>query len=240
MNAEPANARPSAWAKSSDTSPDLMMDFQDGLPVRLIATPRSSFKTCRTDEELARVVKRNVEPFDYFPVVDAAEDARETIVGLIDLVPFMHGETPQGMVKDRMRRLSEESLIGADSSILAFVMGADRHRCLLVVSGSEIGGLVSLSDLQRLPVRAALFAMITHAEITMAGAIRRELNGSDAWIDRISLDRQCQIKKEMENRPSRTPSSIACCSPSSRIKSRSFARVRCSMRTRRHSRPRCG
>ena len=198
MNAEPANARPSAWAKSSDTSPDLMMDFQDGLPVRLIATPRSSFKTCRTDEELARVVKRNVEPFDYFPVVDAAEDARETIVGLIDLVPFMHGETPQGMVKDRMRRLSEESLIGADSSILAFVMGADRHRCRLVVSGSEIGGLVSLSDLQRLPVRAALFAMITHAEITMAGAIRRELNGSDAWIDRISLDRQCQIKKEME------------------------------------------
>ena len=173
-----------------------MIKFQDGLPVRLIATPRSSFKTCRTDEDLARVVERNVESFDYFPVVDAAEDERETIIGLIDLVPFMHGATPQGMVKDRMRRLSEDSLIGADASILAFVMGADRHRCRLVVSGSEISGLVSLSDLQRLPVRAALFAMITLAEITMAGAIRREFNGSDAWIDRLSPDRQSNVKDE--------------------------------------------
>ena len=172
------------------------MRFQDGLPVRLIATPRSSFKTCRTDEDLARVVERNVESFDYFPVVDAAEDAKETIVGLINLVPFMHGETPQGMVRDRMRRLSEDSLIGADASILAFVMGADQHRCRLVVSGSEISGLVSLSDLQRLPVRAALFAMITHAEITMASAIRREFNGSDAWIERLSLGRQSKIEEE--------------------------------------------
>lgn len=180
----------------SDSSPELMMRFQDGLPVRLIATPRSSFRTCRIDEDLARMVERNVESFDYFPVVDAAEDAQETIVGLINLVPFMHGETPQGMVRDRMRRLSEDSLIGADASILAFVMGADRHRCRLVVSGSEISGLVSLSDLQRLPVRAALFAMITHAEITMASAIRRELNGSDAWIARLSPGRQSKIEEE--------------------------------------------
>lgn len=172
------------------------MNFQDGLPVRLIATPRSSFKTCRADEDLARVVERNAESFDYFPVVDAAEGAQETIIGLIDLVPFMHGETPQGMVKDRMRRISEDSLIGADASILAFVMGADRHRCRLVVSGSEISGLVSLSDLQRLPVRAALFAMITHAEITMASAIRREFNGSDAWIERLSPGRQSTINEE--------------------------------------------
>jgi hypothetical protein len=196
MSEERADARPSAWATCSDSSPELMTNFQDGLPVRLIATPRSSFKTCRTDEDLARVVERNVESFDYFPVVDAAVDARETIIGMIDLVPFMHGETPQGLVKDRMRRLSEDSLIGADASILAFVTGADRHSCRLVVSGSEISGLVSLSDLQKLPVRAALFAMITHAEITMASAIRREFNGSDAWIERLSPARQSKIQEE--------------------------------------------
>lgn len=196
MKEKPADPRPSAWAKRSDNSPELMMNFQDGLPVRLIATPKSSFSTCRTDEDLARVVERNVESFDYLPVVDVAEDARETIVGLIDLVPFMHGETPQGLVKDRMRRLSEDSLIGADASILSFLIGADRHRCRLVVSGPEISGLVSLSDLQRLPVRAALFVMITHAEITMASAIRREFNGSDEWIERLSPGRQSKIKGE--------------------------------------------
>jgi len=172
------------------------MNFQDGLPVRLIATPRSALKTCRTDEKLVRVVERNVEGFDYFPVIDAAGDTRETIVGLIELVPFMQGEPPRGRVRDWMGPLSEDSLIGADASILAFVREADRHRCRLVVSGSEVSGLVSLSDLQRLPVRAALFAMITHAEITMASAIRREFNGSDAWIERLSPSRRSKIEDE--------------------------------------------
>lgn len=196
MMGDPAKARSGAWATRSDGSPELMMSFQDGLPVRLIATPRTFFRTCRTDEDLASVVARNVESFDYFPVVDASEDARGAIIGLIDLTPFLHGERPQGLVKDRMRRLSEDSLIGADASILAFVMGADRHGCRLVVSGSEISGLVSLSDLQRLPVRAALFAMITHTEITMASAIRREFDGSDAWIERLAPGRQSKIKEE--------------------------------------------
>ena len=198
MNEETANARLSAWAKGTDTALDVMMHFQSGLRVQLIATPKRFFKTCRTDEEVTHVVKRNEGSFDYFPVVEAAVDGRETIVGLIDLVPFMHGENSQGMVKDRMRRLSEDSLIGADASILAFVMEADRHRCRLVVSGSEIIGLVSLSDLQRLPVRAALFAMITQLEITMTNSIRREFDGSDGWIGRLSLSRQLKIEEEMK------------------------------------------
>src|SRR5690606_28851255 len=91
--------------------------------------------------------------------------------------------------------LSEECLIGADASILAFIVEADRHTCRLVVSGSEISGLVSLADLQKLPVRAALFAMITHVEITMTGAIRREFDGSDAWMERLSDDRQAKVEE---------------------------------------------
>jgi hypothetical protein len=69
----------------------------------------------------------------------------------------MQGAKPKGRVYEKMRHLSEANLIGADASILAFVRDADRHKCRLVVSGCEISGLVSLSDLQRLPVRAALF-----------------------------------------------------------------------------------
>ena len=43
----------------------------------------------------------------------------------------------------------------------------------------KIFGLVSLSDLQRLPVRAALFGMVTHLESEMMKAIQREFSYSD-------------------------------------------------------------
>jgi hypothetical protein len=174
-----------------------MARFHDGLPVRLIATPREEFRTCRTDEPLAQVVESNTEGFDYLPVTAHGSGGEERIVGLVNLVPFLKQEEPAvGLAGERMQPLSEDNLIGADASILAFVRGADRHGCRLVVSGAKVTGLVSLSDLQKLPVRAALFAIITQAEMTMANAIRREFGGLNAWMDRLSADRQGKIRCE--------------------------------------------
>jgi hypothetical protein len=178
------------WADRSAATPNLMTALQDRLPVALIVTPRHALRTCRSDEALAEVVARNGEGFDYFPVVEAVQPGPERIIGLIELVPYMNGETAGGLVRAHMRNLSEDNLIGADAGILSFVKRADCHGCRLVMSGAEISGLVSLSDLQKLPVRAALFALITHAEITMAEAIRREFNGSEEWKTRLS---ECRL-----------------------------------------------
>ena len=175
------------------------MLLQDWLPVRLVATPRSAFVTCRSDESLVEVGGRNTEEFDHLPVIRVAEDGAETIVGLLDFAAVGSSGCPQGTVKEWMNQLSENILIGADANILKFVETADLQRCRLVVSGSEISGLVSLSDLQRLPVRVALFATITHSEITMAGAIRREFNASESWLDRLSNDRRSKICKEISS-----------------------------------------
>ncbi|MGH7071595.1 MAG: hypothetical protein ACREFO_16505, partial [Acetobacteraceae bacterium] len=73
-----------------------------------------------------------------------------------------------------------------------------RHPCRLIISGSQISGLVSLSDLQQLPVRVALFALITQLEMTMADAIRRELGNSDGWKDRLPSRRKDNIDCERE------------------------------------------
>ena len=90
---------------------------------------------------------RNKEAFDYFPVVDAAERGRERIVGLIKLLPYVHGDTPEGLVQDHMEGLSEHNMIGADAGILTFVKSADHNGCRLVLSGDEISGVVTLSDM---------------------------------------------------------------------------------------------
>jgi len=97
-----------------------------------------------------------------------------------------------------MQPLSEENLIGANASILSFVRDADLHRCRLVISDCEINGLVSLSDLQRLPVRAALFTMVTHLEILMSHLIRLEYPNSREWLKQLSPDRQKGIHDEID------------------------------------------
>jgi hypothetical protein len=147
---------------------------------------------CRANEELATVVGRNIEAYDFLPVLDENSPS-ETIIGLIELSPYSRGERPSGYVKDRMSSLSEMNLIAADASIHGFLKEADRHRCRLVIKGSEVSGIVGLSDLQRLPVRAALFALITNIEISMADAIRRECEGSEGWLDRLSPDRRTKV-----------------------------------------------
>jgi hypothetical protein len=195
----PVAPKAKGWSAPPIGSPDGMVRFHDGLPVRLIATPREEFRTCRTDEPLAQVLERNIEGFDYFPVTAHGAGGDERIVGLVNLIPFLKREEPAaGLAGERMQPLSEDNLIGADASILAFVRGADHHGCRLIVSGAKVTGLVSLSDLQKLPVRAALFAIITHAEMTMADAIRREFGSTDGWMERLSDGRKAKIQTEFD------------------------------------------
>ncbi|SEE18597.1 hypothetical protein SAMN05519104_5431 [Rhizobiales bacterium GAS188] len=186
------------WATGAgDNAAAALATFQEGLPIRLIETPRDAFETCRPDEEMSVVVARNQGGFDYFPVVECVDGIRKRIIGLVELVPFIHGAESRGFVRDQMRPLSEENLIGADASLLTFIRTADRQKCRLVVSGPQINGLVSISDLQRLPVRAALFAMVTHLEITMAHAIRSEFDQSEDWINRLSAERISKVRNKV-------------------------------------------
>jgi hypothetical protein len=67
-----------------------------------------------------------------------------------------------------------------------------------VLAGPSISGLVSLSDLQRLPVRAALFALITGFEITMAEAVRRMFPANADWMRLLSEPRQSKIDEEIQ------------------------------------------
>ena len=176
--------------------------FQRGLTVDLIATERPAFVTCEFNERVDAVADRNRRNvFDFLPVTQTfltpSGSSQNRIIGLIELVPFRSpGGQASGLVSDYMKPLSEENLIGADASILTFVRGADDHRCCLVVAGRTINGLVSISDLQKLPVRAALFAMVTHFEIVMAASIREEFEQTEHAILRLSPERQTRVSEK--------------------------------------------
>jgi hypothetical protein len=186
-----------AWA-----SPGIRGESDDfdalhaGLTVRLIATSRAALKTCRPDERVSDVVERNVEGFDFLPVIEMSAGANEKIVGLLSTKASSSKLQKTDKVGSIFSPLSEELVIGADSSILEFVSDADSKPCRLVVSGARIEGLVSLSDLQKLPVRAALFALITGFEITMMDAIRKWYASEADWMGALSPTRQKKVSDQ--------------------------------------------
>ena len=57
----------STWAAGAGDEGVSLASFQEKLPVRLIATPRSAFKTCRPNEELSIVVAREQRVFRSLP-----------------------------------------------------------------------------------------------------------------------------------------------------------------------------
>jgi hypothetical protein len=191
------------WANHSiRNEPHVTVEsLQAGLTVNLIATARVDFITCAMNESLAQVIKNNSQnQFDFLPVTEVADGG---IVGLLEITSHRNSATVDRSVGEAMRPLSEENLIGADASILAFVRDADFRECRLVVSGSQISGLVSLSDLQRLPVRAALFGLVTHLEMLMAEVIRRKFKGTSEWLKCLSDGRQKDLRDELERAQAR-------------------------------------
>ena len=118
-------------------------------------------------------------------------------VGLLHATELRKKGIPNGSVASFHLPLTEEYLIGADANILDFVVQADTRPCRLVVSGAEIAGLVTLSDLQRLPVRVALFALVTGFEMTMADLIKAKLPDEGAWMAMLKPTRLDKIQHEI-------------------------------------------
>jgi len=169
-------------------------DLHDGWRVNSIATPREAFVSCALDELLADVVDRNTDKFDCMPVLSGDG----TILGLVELMAYFDETPPKGTVSEFLVTLGERHLIGADASILAFVVNADEHRFRFVVSQRGIVGLVSLSDLQKLAVRATLFSLVTELELLMLQTIRRFLPQPADWQRLLHKNRRMKIAELLD------------------------------------------
>ena len=78
-------------------------------------------------------------------------------------------------VRDVMQPMSSANLIAIEAPLLQFVLSADTNPCRLILDDTEIRGLVTLSDIQRLPVRTALFGQFIHLKLLLTEVLRREI-----------------------------------------------------------------
>ena len=187
-----------SWARREDPGFDVLDRVQASLTVGMIMTPRDDLMTCRCKDMANDVRNKNKEDrFSFLPVVD---DDADRIQGLFKAEEYFDKEAPCRPIGDDFEPFSEDLVIGADASIVDFVVKADERPTRLVVSGDRVAGLVSLSDLQQLPVRAALFTLITSLERTMARRIKMEWPGRPMdWLDLLSSRRRKRIQKAVCN-----------------------------------------
>ena len=182
------------WTESGDIGFDVLKRVHDSLSVSMIMTVRDCMMTCRREDNVGEVMGRNKNNFSFLPVVDEAG----CIQGLYKAEQWFNKEAPHQPIGDDFELFSEDLVIGADASILEFVMTADKRPTRLVVSGHQVAGLISLSDLQQLPVRAVLFTLLTSLEIAMATRIETEWPDASGWLELLSEQRRDNILKAID------------------------------------------
>lgn len=168
-------------------------NVQASLQVSLIMVPRHKILTCKMSETHENIRKKNVENFSYIPV----EDSDQKFIGMYFAEEWFNKNPPEGSIENCLVPLSEANVIGANTSIFDFIVRGNSISTCLVVSGSKIVGLVSVSDIQQLPVRAALFSLITDLEMAMVLRINHYWQeGPEPWLKLIGPKEAEKIRTE--------------------------------------------
>jgi CBS domain-containing protein len=176
------------------TGLDLELDaalraVEAGFHVRLIATFEPQLAWAPAHAQAAAWLADNHPDFDQFPVKDG-----DAVVGLLLRDAVHDGRT----VRDAMQALRDGMIISADTPITELIPALRDSHSRLVLRGGRIDGLVTQSDLLKLPVRMLLFGLITHLELCLRTLVRNRVSWPE-WLERIpQRDRRKQVRREHE------------------------------------------
>lgn len=160
-----------------------MTSFERAFQVRHIAT--FDLSKCDANED-AQQVFIHYPDFDQIPVVE-----NDRVIGILE----QSGEILPGPVRSQMRSIDESVLIAADepiNRILPLLSRPQSYR--LVLEGTRINGVVTRSDVLKLPVRLYTFGIVTHLETVMAQIVEQRRSGT--WLDLLKESR----KKKLEGK----------------------------------------
>ena len=155
---------------------------KDSFHVRLIGTfdPELVCAPARADAD-AWLAAAPVD-FDQFPVRESGRT-----IGLL-----VRGDHARQLVRDAMLPLSEDLIASADMPIAELISGMKVLPYRLILRGDRIDGLVTQSDLLKLPVRVVVFGLLTHLETAMADLVSTRWP-DNTWISELNAGRQAKL-----------------------------------------------
>lgn len=165
-----------------------MAGLERGLQVAHITTPTDQLRCCQHDEEIEVALNRpDLLQFDQIPVQEQG-----MIIGLVRKLTIPSGA--KGQAKKYMQPLGESILVSADAPLLEFILNNSLER--LVIQGTKIYGLVTRSDLLKLPVTLLGFALVTHVETELLTMLHATGISEQKWLGYLSGKRKEEIGKK--------------------------------------------
>jgi hypothetical protein len=178
---------------AADVFDGAMQGLEAGFRVLHIAT--FDLKTCRASDDLERTLDNpELAGFDHIPV---QQDS-----GVVGLLERQAGRG-SGPVSRHMRQIDPSYLVAAEAPLRAFIPLVGENPYWLVVRVAGIQGIVTRSDLLKLPVRLHIFTLVTHLETVMADVIRGH-SRSDNWLDRLGDLRRRKIRERQRRLQSKS------------------------------------
>ncbi|MCA9833505.1 MAG: CBS domain-containing protein [Thermomicrobiales bacterium] len=151
-----------------------LKQLESSLSVQLVAG--NHLRVFETDESSSSAFSEmNEMDFSQAPVSSDGQ-----VVGVID-----REDTDRGaLVAHWMKPLSASHLISSQTSLreVIRILASDKRRYRLILTGSDVTGIVTRSDLQKLPVRLLAFSYVTHLETLFTELILSE-SSADEWVD---------------------------------------------------------
>jgi hypothetical protein len=150
------------------------------IPVALIATPRVDLMCQRQDrwEEIAE--GPDFADFDHVPITDEH--------GVEIVAVFVRGT---GLVA-----LRENMFMASDAPLISFLESADQQSFRLLLEDCKVSGLVTLSDVQKLPVYSVLFSLLVAVEMLLMDWIRAACGlKEDQWLDFLRSGQRSAIER---------------------------------------------
>jgi hypothetical protein len=173
-------------AAASDIFDATMRGLESGLHVAHVAT--FELKTCEATDDVARVLSNpSLSAFDQIPV---RRDGH--IVGVLRRMDGIEGK-----VSERMTHLDGSMLVAAQAPLMSYVRMAAAGPYRLVVGEPGVTGIVTRSDLLKLPVRLLAFTLVAHLEMLLAAIIRCRCGPDDrGWLKLLSDGRRQKLEEK--------------------------------------------
>jgi hypothetical protein len=168
-----------------------MTGLESGLRVlHIAATPLQVRESSDSAAEVLR--DPSLRDYDRIPVT---ENGR--IVGVLERSPGVR----DGCCGKHMRRLDDSILISAEEPLTKLLPLLQHSPYRLVLRGPEIQGIVTRSDIAKLPVRVLVFTLITQLEMVMADLIRKRCPSHKQWLLLLSPGRREKLtEKEQKSK----------------------------------------
>jgi hypothetical protein len=172
------------------TVENLRRVFTEGFTARDIAEPLVSFDASTAASDVARLMEKRI-----FDVVGVRQEG--VVAGYVeraDLCAATCGE--------QVRAIAESMTVSESTSLADVVLGLAKSPRLFIRVLGTVGGIITMSDLQKPPVRMWLFGMITLLEMRTSRLIEMKC-ADDSWKQYLSENRLQKAEALLEERKRR-------------------------------------